>query len=113
MNKNNNVKNGFSKLSVLVVLMVVIFTVFVFTSCSGSDDNNKKADIETTSEVKNDISDSSMEFSGNIVKTTCLDCHPGMKDNGFDIDFTKVKEAGMIIDKGQDVIKEEKKESEK
>ncbi len=93
--------------------MVIVFTALFLVSCSGSDEKSTAAVIENSPEVNKDISDSSMEFSGQIAQTTCLECHPAIKDGGFDIDFTRVKEAGMIIDKGQDVKKEDKQESEK
>jgi len=107
-----NTKSGFSKLFIMAVLVVVLSILFLF-ACSGSDETDKVVQKKNVSIEMKDIKDTSMEFKGSIAQTTCLNCHPALKDGGFNIDFTKVKEAGMIIDKGQDVIKEDKKESEK
>ena len=112
MNKNNNRNKGFSKLS-FIMIVVFLAVVLVLVSCSGSDKKGSEEKSEPTSEVKSVISDSSMNFSGKIAQTTCLDCHPKLKDGGFDIDFTKVKEAGMVRGKNMDIDKEDKKESEK
>ena len=112
MNKNINGNKGFLRSSLLLTIAIVIAALFL-VSCSGSDEKNIAIKSDNVAEADKDISDSSMEFSGLIAQTTCLDCHPAIKDGGFDIDFSKVKEAGMIIDKGQDVIKEDKKKSEK
>lgn len=112
MKIKNYANKGFSKLSVLLFITALAVTL-IFVSCSGSDEKSNPVENKDSLKSAKDISDTSMKFSGMISDTTCLDCHPEMKDGGFDIDFSKVKEAGMIIDKGQDVLKEDKKESDK
>ena len=111
MKINNYMNKGFSRLSVLAILVFALIIIFL-ASCSGGEDNKVAENRSGKSLSSSESPDSSTTSSGLIAQTTCLDCHPGMKDGGFDIDFSKVKEAGMIIDKGQDVIKEDKKESE-
>lgn len=109
--KINNLKNkGFLRLSLFAVVVVLVLVLFL-ASCSGSEDNNSAVKTESTTEVKKDISDSSREFSGNIAKTTCLECHPAVKDGGFDIDFEKVKTSSVAHSKNVDVKKKSTEES--
>ena len=93
--------------------MAIVILALFLASCSGGEDNEVTENMSGKSLSSSESPDSSSTSSGLIAQTTCLDCHPGMKDGGFDIDFSKVKEAGMIIDKGQDVIKEADKKPEK
>jgi len=111
--KINNLKNkGFKRLSIFTVVVVLV-SVFFLASCSGPEDNNKAVKTEGTADVKRDVSDSSREFAGNIAQTTCLECHPAVKDGGFNIDFEKVKASGMARGKNMDVVKEADKKPEK
>ena len=103
--KINNLNNrGFMKLSVLV-FMVVMAAVLLSVSCSGSD--NKKTVLKETERTAEEIKDSSMAFSEDIVKTTCLECHPEVKDGGFNIDFTKVKTSSVAHQKDPEAKKAE------
>ena len=112
MNKKNIRNKGFLRSSLLLTMAIVITALFL-VSCSGGEDKSVTGNSSDNSSIVSGSPDSSNTASGLIAQTTCLDCHPAIKDGGFDIDFTRVKEAGMIIDKGQDVIKEDKKKSEK
>jgi len=110
--KINNLKNrGFLRLSVFAVMVVLVCVLFL-ASCSGSEENNTAVKTEGTTDVNKDVSDSSREFAGNIVQTTCLECHPAVKDGGFDIDFNKVKTSSVAHSKNMDVPKETDKKSE-
>jgi len=110
--KINNLKNrGFAKLSVLALILILVAGLLT-VSCSGSD-SDKKAAVKEVKKSIEEIKDSSVEFSGNIAQATCLECHPAVKDGGFDIDFEKVKAAGMIRGKNMDIVKEADKKPEK
>ncbi len=100
--KIKNLKNkGFSRLSVFVIIVILV-SVFFLVSCSGSEDNNAPVKTEDAKEGKKDISDSSREFAGNITQTTCLECHPEVKDGGFNIDFKKVTTSSVAHSKNID-----------
>ena len=110
MKIHNPANTGFSRLSVMV-LIITLAAGIVSVSCSGSEEV-KPAEVKKNLKSPEEIADSSMAFSGDIAQTTCLECHPAVRDGGFDIDFEKVKAAGMVRGKNMDVDKA-KKSSEK
>ena len=110
--KINKLKNrGFTKLSVLAVILILA-AALLSVSCSGSENNNKSEVKEIEKSIE-EIKDSSMEFSGNIAQTTCLECHPEVKDGGIDIDFTKVKTSSVAHSNNNDLKKMETEKSGK
>ncbi len=111
MNINNIKKRGFSRLSILSIFLVLVI-VLLSVSCSGSENNNKTAVKEIEKSV-DEIKDSSVVSSGNIVQTTCLECHPEVKDGEFSIDFNKVKTSSVAHSEKADVKKKSTEESEK
>lgn len=111
--KINNLKNrGFSGLSVFVITIILASSLFL-VSCAGSEKDNKTATGKEITKSIKDISETSTEFSGNVAQTTCLECHPAVKDGGFDIDFGKVKTSSVAHSKNVDVKKETTEESDK
>ena len=110
--KINNLKNrGFTKLSVLVVFLILV-SGLLSVSCSGSE-NNKKTVVKESEKSVDEIKDSSVKSSGNIAKITCLECHPEVKDGGFNIDFNKVKTSSVAHSENVDVKQKATEESEK
>jgi len=107
MNKKkiNNLRNrGFVKLSIPVVLIITA-AALIIAGCSGSDENKPAPVSDNVSEVQKNISDNSMTFSGKITEATCLECHPSIKDGGFNIDFDRVRKEKMLVGKGMELKK--------
>ena len=91
--------------------LLLLWAGLMTTGCSG---DKTGAPVDPTPAVQKspeEIADQSMKFSGHVLETTCLECHPSMAEGEFNIDLEKVKSAGMMRGKNMDIPKPDKKET--
>jgi len=103
----NGTHKGFSVSPVLMILLLIP-ALFILASCGDASAESKPA-LKEVEKPAEEIRDNSMEFSGNVAQFTCLECHPRALEGKSDVDFNKVRAAGMSRGKNMDVRKEKQK----
>jgi hypothetical protein len=90
---------------------IILFSLIAI-SCSG--DSKQSATVTDNSpEVQTVAAGDPGTASGMVVQTTCLECHPAIKDGGFNIDLQKVKKEGMLVGKGMELKKNQSASDDK